>query len=350
MPLGIKKILAVRFSSIGDLVLTTPFYREVKALFPDAELHLITSREFAAIFAGNPHIDRLIPFDRKAGSAELDAQAAAIEAEGYDLAFDLHRSLRSRLLLRKGLGKSGVKVHHVDKRSFKRNLLLSPLKINLFKEASPQRLEYLKLLARYAGGRPLNGATALFPGPQERAEVETILAELKAEGKPLVALGPSASFALKCWPKESFLALGLALDQMGVQVVLLGGAADQEPRWISEQSGGRLVDLAGRLSFLGSAELLRWARLAVSNDSTVVHFAEAMGTPVVAIFGPTATEFGFAPFLPQSRVMERELSCRPCSRNGKGRCINKEQLACLKGISVEQVLAAVRPLLAARNG
>lgn len=345
--MGIRKILAVRFTSIGDLVLTTPFFREAKRVFPRAEIHFITAKEFASLFAGNPHIDRLIPYARIDDRAEMRRLAAQIKQEDYDLVFDLHRSLRSRRLLLKALGPWPQHLNFVDKRSLKRNLLLSPLKVNRFKGLQPQREEYLKLLAPYAQGQELSGATELFPSASDAKQVDTILAELGLEGKSLVALGPSASFPLKCWPRESFLQLGLKLAALDKAVVLLGGPGDEEPKWIASKSGNQLHNLAGRLSLLQSAELLRRSELAISNDSAIVHFAEAMKTPVVAFFGPTVQEFGFAPFLEHSRVLERtDLPCRPCSRNGKGRCKYREELACLTGISVDEALQAASEVLA----
>jgi len=335
MPNGVKKILVVRFSSLGDLILTTPFYRELKRLFPKAQVDLLTSRTFAPLFEGNPHLTQVWEFDRK-DSAQLDLWARQIKAQDYDLAFDLHRSLRSRLLLFKAFGAFSPKVKKIDKRSLNRNLLLA-FKINRFQGPQAQRRAYLKLLEPLAQGLKLQGHTELFPSPQAQTKAKAILAQTGLEGKPLVALGPSASFGLKCWPKESFLELGLELAERGFGLVALGGPGDLEPPWLEEASQGKIKDLSGKLDFLESAALLSQATLAVSNDSAIVHFSEAVGRPVLALFGPTVQEFGFAPFLPQSLGVERDLPCRPCSRNGKGKCRIKDTQACLVGLSARQV-------------
>ncbi|MDX2468979.1 MAG: glycosyltransferase family 9 protein, partial [SAR324 cluster bacterium] len=142
------KILIIRFSSLGDLILTTAFYRELKKVRPDAELHLVTSKEFAPLFAHCPHIKKLYQFDRRSGTDALDELATKLKQEDWDEVFDLHQSLRSRLLLIKLFGsfyRWKKKIHRIDKRSLKRNLLIS-LKMNFLKSFPSQRASYLKLL------------------------------------------------------------------------------------------------------------------------------------------------------------------------------------------------------------
>ena len=112
---------------------------------------------------------------------------------------------------------------------------------------------------------------------------------------------------------------------------------------MEEEFGDKIINLAGRLSPLQTAELLRNARYLVANDTSLVHLAEAMETPSTAIFGPTVREFGYAPFLAESKLMETTLplSCRPCTPNGRGLCKNPETLVCLESVTPEMVFESL---------
>ncbi len=277
--------------------------------------------------------------DKKTAFAQL---GKTLKAESWDLIFDLHQSLRSRWLLTCLKGpfyRFLPGVYCIDKRSLKRNLLLA-FKLNLLKRFPSQREAYLTLLQKAYPHHTLHTHTELFPGPQDPDQVSSILAQAGANEKPLVALGAGASFALKRWPRENFLQLGLQLLAEGFQPLLLGGPGEEEAAWIAEATQGRIPNLAGKFTFLQTAACLARCRLAISNDSALVHFAEAMGTPALALFGPTVKEFGFGPHLATSQLLETTQSCRPCSRNGKGACKNREQLICLRELGVERVLLA----------
>lgn len=342
-----NRILIIRFSSLGDIILLTPLFREIRHLFPDAGIDFLTSTTFAGVCANNPHINRIIAIDRSKGATDLNSFMDENDSQDYDLVIDAHRSLRSRMLLVKWLGLFNgfsQKTVSIDKRSFKRNLLLLT-GINLMKGAISQRQAYLNLITHLNGPDKPNAQTELFPGPAEEQKALRIVKEQRLSGKKIVALGPGASFAGKCWPKESFLELSDTLQEAGNRVILLGAAQETESRWIMENSRKKPVNLAGDLSFLETAAMLTFCSLVVSNDSAVVHFAEAMKVPALSIFGPTTKEFGYGPFLEQSRIMEVDLKCRPCSRNGKGKCHNPVQRQCLNDMTVETVLEASLQIL-----
>ncbi|MBU3917938.1 hypothetical protein KKA14_20615, partial [bacterium] len=249
--MNIQKILVLRFSSLGDIILLTPLFREIKRKYPSARLDFITSTTFQKICSNNPHIDRIIAFDRKKGTNELFRVAKEIKLCEYDLVFDAHRSLRSRLLLMLGLGFPSLKrkVLKIDKRSWKRNLLINT-KINLLKESVSQREAYCQLLGDIFATESFVTDTELFPEDQEENRVNNILQQFELEGKPIIALGPGSSFQGKTWPKERYLELSNTLQEMGFTVVILGGASDIEPEWIVENSVRKPINLAGKLSFL----------------------------------------------------------------------------------------------------
>ena len=325
----------------------TPLFREIKKIFPQAHIDFLTSTTFASICKNNPHIDQIIPFDRKQGKEALNLIARQFASQQYDLVFDAHQSLRSRLLLKKSFGWFGsgkTQIFRIDKRSWQRNLLLL-WKINFLKDFPSQREAYCQLLQKFADPEQLDSSSELYPSAAERERVHQILEQNNLLGETLVAIGPSASFPGKCWSKDNFLELTKQLQSQGAKVLLLGGPEDIEPAWIVDNCEQKPLDLSNELSFLESAEVLSYCKLAISNDSAIVHFAEAMGTPALSIFGPTVKEFGYGAFLEHSKVIEVNLPCRPCSRNGKGKCTNKIQRQCLRDIPVERLMQAAMNVL-----
>ena len=346
--MSIKKILVIRFSSLGDIILATGLFRELKKLFPDAEIDFLSSTTFGSICANNPHINDLMLLNRSAGKSELNKLVKICQSNKYDLILDAHRSLRSRLFIFKYFNGfpffKKTKVLKIDKRSWQRNLLLN-FKINVLKNHISQREAFLNMLEDYCDPTKLNSSTELFSGKSEQKKISGIIEEHQLQGKSVIAIGPSASSVGKCWPKEYFLELIQALYKMDHIIVILGGKEDLEPTWLCDNLDRKPINLAGQLSFLESAEFLRHTRLAVSNDSAIVHLAEAVQKPAVSIFGPTVKEFGFGPYRKDSRLIDLDLPCRPCSRNGKGKCKNPIERQCMKEITVETVFQAVEEIL-----
>ncbi|MBU2514057.1 glycosyltransferase family 9 protein [bacterium] len=337
--MSIDRILIIRFSSLGDIILLTPLFRETRKRFPGSQIDFLTSTSFASVCRNNPNINNIIALDRKKGNRELNRVVEKIKQTDYDLILDGHQSLRSRLLLFKLFGIFGRLKKHIgliDKRSIKRNILLLT-KINLLKTAVSQREAYCQLLNPFCEDKLYDTSTELFPSKEDNNAVLDILHQSKTEGKTIIALGPSASFSGKCWPKEYFLELTNRFIERGFIVLLLGGPDDKEPNWIEENISKLVLNLAGKLSYLETAAILKYCSLSISNDSAIVHFAEAVKVPAFAIFGPTVKEFGYAPYRRNSRIFEIQLPCRPCSRNGKGDCKITLKRQCLKNISVESV-------------
>jgi len=339
--MNIKKILVVRFSSLGDIILITAFIRELKKQFPGSEIDFLTSTTFSGVLENNPHLSKIIPFNRKGKPTELNRIVNDCRKENYDLVFDAHRSLRSRLFTLKLYGfKSLFKknIIRIDKRSLKRNLLLI-FKINKFDKIVSQRQAYCQLLNDVLPINDYNTETELFPAENHEEKILKILSDHNYNPKEFIAIGPGASFAGKCWSKENYLKLIMVLIQQKQKIVIIGGNNEPDTDWIVENTGQEgVLNLAGKLSYLESAALLKAAKITICNDSAIMHFSEAVKTPVLSIFGPTVKEFGFGPFLDASHLIEIDLPCRPCSRNGKGKCTNKIERQCLNSIDVDTVV------------
>jgi heptosyltransferase-2 len=200
-------------------------------------------------------------------------------------------------------------------------------------------------LLRLAGedATPAGPRPRLFPGAPERAAVDALLREAGWDKSvPLIALAPGSVWATKRWPFYAELA-----EQVAGRVVVIGSGADRElSLQIAAAAPGRVIDATGKLSLLASAELIARSAVIVTNDSAPLHLASAMGTPTVAIFGPTVPEFGFGPLASRSAVLGQDaLACRPCDRHGPQRC-PLGHWRCMREITPRHVAMAVEELLA----
>ncbi|MDA0855598.1 MAG: glycosyltransferase family 9 protein, partial [Proteobacteria bacterium] len=217
-----------------------------------------------------------------------------------------------------------------------------------FFNGKSQREQWLEPLRRHHTGA-LSTKTELFPSIADKNYVKAWLNQNDLQDKPFVCIGASASFPLKCWPLQNFKQLIENIIQSGISVVLVGTNGEIETEELAEYFRGsqNVFCAAGIFTILQSAALLEMANAVVANDTSIIHLAEAMRTPSIALFGPTVKEFGYAPMLAQSRLIETDLAlrCRPCSRTGKGTCKNREQQICMYSISTQKVWDAAQLLL-----
>ncbi|MCH2270241.1 MAG: glycosyltransferase family 9 protein [SAR324 cluster bacterium] len=336
-----RKILIIRFSALGDLVLTTPIYRELKRVYPDVKITLLTSSGLGSVLENNPHIDYVIHYSRNESRTQLKDLIQKLRRERFDLIYDAHRSLRSIWIVwnLSGIGLFKIpEVWSINKRSWRRSLLIR-FKLNLLNNTPPQRVHLLQPFQDHTEMK-LQNHTELFPNKNAVLMVQKFLDKKGLLPKRFIAVGASASYPLKCWPVPYFHELVSSLLEKDWPVVLVGDENENETVQLEKEFYGKVHCAAGQFSPLESAELLKHASLVVTNDTSVSHLAEAMRTPALVLFGPTVREFGYAPFLQESRMLETNqvLSCRPCSRDGRGRCRNPDYLRCLTTITPEMVL------------
>jgi heptosyltransferase-2 len=226
-------------------------------------------------------------------------------------------------------------------------LLLIAGKINLFRRITTQVERYLELIRRMgldAGEKPQR----LNILGEATTKVEALLERSAHPGREIVAFAPGAHWETKTWPREHFAELISLVTARGLRPVLIGGAEDAALNAdLARAAGPTALDLTGKLSIMESAAVLALSAALVTNDSAPLHLAEAVGTPVVAFFGPTVKEFGYFPRLEASRVLEAPLGCRPCSRNGARACPygTKE---CLVTITPAMAFEALSGVLAKR--
>ena len=343
-----EKILIIRLSSIGDIVLATPLARVLRVRFPSSHIDFLVRKEYAELVRYNKNLDRIVEFDTKTGFSGLRTLKKQLRAEHYVIVLDIHNSLRSRYL-RILLGAENVVV--VNKRIFARTMLVK-FKKNYYRGLVSVVDRYIETVNTF-GVRNDNAGLEMHVPDEMRARVKKRMAVLGVDrNKKIIGFCPSAKHATKCWPQERFAELGIRLsNEYSAKILLFGGLADKDrcraiATAINEQSGnGNVVDLSGELSLLDTAAAMEYCNILVTNDSGLMHVASAMKKKVVAIFGSTVREFGFFPVGTESIIVERTgLYCRPCSHKGRSTC-PEGHFRCMNEIQVDEVAKAVKDIL-----
>lgn len=329
--------LVVQTSFIGDVVLTTPL---LTRLARDGDVDVVTTPAGASLLTGHPALRRVITYDKRGRDrGPFGFLGSAASVRGADRAYLAQGSSRSAALaLAAGVGSRigfdtsdgrwlyTERVEYRDDWHHARRLL-SLADVALAGEAASLTDSAI---------RP-----TLFPAASDVAAVDALLAH---RTRPFVALAPGSAWGTKRWPEYPALATLLAEDHDVVVV----GSADDAPlaAAIAAAAPGHTLDACGKLSLLGSAELIRRAQVLISNDSSPQHLASAMGTATVTIFGPTVPSFGFGPLAPGSRTVGRTtLECRPCDRHGPQRC-PLGHWRCMYEITPQEVHEMTRAVIA----
>jgi len=330
--------LVIQTAFLGDVVLTTPLLEALAARHGPVDV--VTTPAAAPLIEPHPAVRRVIPYDKKGrdrGVRGLLRLARALRAEQYECAYLPHRSLRTalaawlaRIPRRVGFD-DGWRSLYTDVRG------------------RPNQGHEIDRLLALAGGAVHRARPGLHVTLADRAATEGFLRE-HGMREPFVALAPGSIWGSKRWPYYRELAERLAAS---VAILVVGGPEDAglaaEITESVARSGGRAVSACGRLSVRQSAEAIRRAAVLVTNDSAPLHFAQAVETPTVAIFGSTVPGFGFGPRGPRDRVVQVDgLPCRPCSAHGPPSCPLGHHL-CMKSLSVQDVLQAIEETGALRR-
>jgi heptosyltransferase-2 len=333
-----QKILVLRLSSIGDVVLTTPVLRALRLRFPLARIDFLVKSKYACLLEGNPHLDRVLTLPDASGTSALLHTLADLRRQRYDLLIDLHKNWRTTLL-RLGVRAPDSRVYR--KHVFRRALYVWLKKDSLALPSTVQRYFHAVLpLGVVDDGR----GPELHLSVSARRRTKVWLRELGWNGEPAIGLVPGAGYLTKCWPSERYAELGRRLAKPGRQVFIFGSKEDQEAAsLICHRVGPRAVNLAGRLSLSESVAAIGFCELVIANDTGLMHVANALGKKLVAIFGSTTGGLGFLPHGRDVRVIEADVGCRPCSHLGRSRC-PRGHFRCMNDITVERVQQAAEHL------
>lgn len=327
------KVLLLRFSSIGDIVLTTPVIRCIHKQLSETELHFLTRSSYAPILAHNPYIHKLWLFDKDITEVLKD-----LRRENFDFVADLHCNWRSRRL-RLALHRPSAGFPKLNLRKW----LLVNTKIDLLPPVHVVD-RYFKAVSRLGVVNDGKGLEIFIP-EKEKLGPE-FFPETFRTGFIAMALG--ARHFTKQIPES--LAIEL-IQQLPLPVLLLGGKEDHaKAESIVQRVGSKAFNTCGRLSLLQSADALRQAELVISGDTGLMHLAAALRKKIITIWGNTVPAFGMSAYQPETeyQVLNAEvkgLSCRPCSKLGHPSC-PKRHFKCMREQDVNFIAQAVYQWLA----
>ncbi len=323
----INKILIIRLSSLGDILLTTPFVRAIKTQFPNIKIDMLIREEYADVIKFNPYLNSNLFF--KKDDEDYNNLIEQLRDNDYELVIDLQNNLRSK----KVASSLNINTVKFNKRSFDKFLLVN-FKLNRLKGAPP-------ITVRYAGTiqnlKLDEKGLDLFTDKS----ANTIL----VSKNNLIGFCPGARHFTKRWLKEYFVELGNKLVENGYSIALFGGKIDKEicAELTAKISGA--INLSNDDDLLQTAADMKLCKAVVCNDSGLMHTASAVGTKVIVIFGSTVKEFGFTPFNCDHLILENNLlTCRPCSHIGRSDC-PKKHFECMKSIKPEFVFEQLKSFL-----
>ncbi len=316
------KFLIIRFSSIGDIVLTSPVVRCLKTQFPEAEVHFLTKVRNVDLLQANPYIDKIQVFD-----TSISETIAKLKPEKYDYIIDLHRNFRSfrvKIALR-------AKSFSFNKLNI-RKLLLTGLKLNTMPELHivDRNMATLRRLNVFDDGKGLD-----YFIPEDDEILPSNLPAVFRNG--YIALVLAGTYATKRVPVAKYRRL---ITEMNIPFVLLGGKSERS--MADEILGwkvGNVIDFTGQIRINQSASLVKNARLVISNDTGLMHIAAAFHKKILSVWGNTTPELGMYPYLPGegSKILEvKGLPCRPCTKLGYDKC-PKKHFRCMNDLPENQI-------------
>ena len=317
------KILIVRFSSIGDIVLTSPVVRCLKNQLPDIEIHFLSKRKFSDTLIGNPYIDKIWTIE-KSTSEKINQ----LKKENFDYIIDLHHNLRT-LQLKIQLNK---KSYSFNKLNFRKWLK------TLFKNISLPDCHivdrYMKTIEHLGVKNDGAGLDYFIPDNEKiiPAEFHLMLQ------KKYIAIVSGGSYFTKQIPINKLREICGMTQQ---PIVILGGKQESETGEALVREFSHVVNACGKLSLNQSASLIEQCEWIISSDTGLMHIGSAFKKKIISIWGNTVPEFGMSPYLPgeNSKIIEvKSLSCRPCSKLGFKSC-PKKHFNCMNKIDVRQIFS-----------
>lgn len=318
------KILIVRFSSIGDIVLTTPVITALKEADPKHVIHYLTKKSFSSILENNRDIDRLFLMEK-----DLNEIVGQLKEEEYDLIIDLHNNLRTKSLKAKLRRPS---------RSFRKLNVAKWILVN-FKIDKLPRVHivdrYLDTVRDLIKDQP--NRASFFISETNKLDTTALLG---VDPESYISVSVGAKFATKQIPTGKLKEI---LDNIGLPIVLLGGPDDfKKGEEISEAVKGEVKNMCGRLNLQQSASAVAQSKVLLTSDTGLMHIASCFDVPIVSVWGNTVPELGMYPYRPDAEntytIHEvKELNCRPCSKIGSSSC-PKKHFDCM----MQQDVAAIR--------
>ncbi|OGS45582.1 MAG: hypothetical protein A2539_07085 [Elusimicrobia bacterium RIFOXYD2_FULL_34_15] len=316
------KILIIRLSSIGDIVSATPLIRCLRKKYSDAEIDFILKKQYSDILSKNPYISKLILFD-----GDIFKSMARISLEKYDLIVDIHGNFKSFLLTLF----SKAKVLKYKNFSIRRFLLVE-WGINLYWEKLPVSNRYLNAVKSLGINDDNEGCDFFIDENIKKGFGELLKGEY-------IGICPVSAWKTKRWLSDNYITVSRRISEIyECNILIFGGKEDQQYcENIRRQIGDKATNYSG-FPLQETAAAIRMCKFLLTNDTGIMHIAEALKIPVVALFGPTVEEFGFYPQLKKSRIISKNFVCKPCSTKGSNECPTGSFI-CMKAISTGEVIS-----------
>ena len=338
-----KNILLIRLSSLGDIVLTSPAIRAVRQHFPQARISMLVAEQSADLLTENPHLDEVIPFDRKAkgkDTGEMRRVIRLLRERDFDLAIDFQRKFRTSTLAYLSGAKCRVGYHQP-------NGFLCTVRVpdRNNKAIRAGRIDSVHAIDRYfemlhaIGVEATDRALELFITDADRAFSDEVTATKGIEAnRTKVGLFPGAGWKLREWMPDRFADIGdRVAKQFDAQVLLFGGPHESElVQQVKDLMTTEAISLVGTLRIRQLAALIEQCDLFVTNDTGPMHVAAAMQTPTVALFGP-GDHIRFQPLDSIHTTIRHHVPCNPC-KQFTNKCKNN---ICMKLITVDEVWETV---------
>jgi len=329
---GSVKFLLIRFSSIGDIVLTTPVIRCLKKQVPDAEVHFLTKQSFATIVESNPYIDKVHSL-----AHSWETVVHELKQENYDYIIDLHHNLRT-LRLNKDLG---IKSFPFNKLNIQK-WIYTNFKWNLMPDLHIVD-RYMKTVESFGVNNDGEGLDYFIPANDE-VKQKDIPASHHA-GYIGIVIG--AAHYTKKLPLEKLKELCSNIDH---PIILLGGKEDNENgKQIASVDPVKIYNACGKFNLNESADLVRKAKLIITHDTGLMHIAAAFKKKIISVWGNTVPQFGMYPYYGKYQIQNSKfeitgLRCRPCSKIGYAKC-PKGHFKCMRQISMDAIYETARQFL-----
>lgn len=336
------KFLIIRFSSIGDIVLTTPVIRCMKKQLPGAELHYLVKPQFKSVIINNPYIDKIHVLQE-----DWNKMIDELKEEKFDYIIDLHHNLRT-LRVKNALKLPAYSFNKLNVEKF----IFVKLKWNVMPDLHiiDRYMKTVEPFKVYNDGAGMD----YFISEQEQVNVNDIPASHHA-GYIAVVIG--ASYFTKKLPVYKLQQLCKQIDH---PIILIGAKEERaDGEEISKVDPVKIYNACGKFTLNESADLVKNSRLVIAHDTGLMHIAAAFKKPVIAIWGSTTPSFGMVPYYgknflsvqsrsPYDNVQVHKLWCRPCTKFGRHKC-PQGHFKCMKNISVDEVVLKVNKRLASAN-
>jgi len=333
-----KKFLIIRFSSIGDIIQCMTVVDGIKNHFPDAEIHWIARKDMSSFLAMDDRITKIWDFDRKAGFKGLWNQAQELKKENFDYIYDAHSNIRSIVLKtaliprwKRWFG-VGPKYSLRSKDRIKR-ILLFKFRIDKFPMPFRGMLSFRKPLQKWGiNDFSIKKKDWYFPAELKHKIDDNILKFKDQDKLKLITLVPSAAWPMKRWPVGHWQKLVLQLPDYNF--IILAGPDDLFCKEIEDIAPDRVLNLMGKTNLLESCYLVQQSKLVISGDTGFLHAADKFGIKALSLMGPTA--FGFTSG-EHIKTLEVDMKCRPCTKDGSGKCSQDVYQKCMVDIQPEWV-------------